>query len=128
MESGFFALAGTLLGGLVTYFVQKDAQRKENERALMRMAYDAAMTEWRTLLENKVIRSEGPFLPKHFIDGHLSRALSFHRNFPGNADQLIKFTRLAEERLSLAIAEWTLSKGEDHDDAADNQSGEAKGG
>lgn len=44
--SGFFALGGALLGGLVTIFVQFWAQRKEDARHTRRLALIAATTEW----------------------------------------------------------------------------------
>ena len=50
--TGFFALGGTLLGGLITYFVQRNVQRNEHVRHMRKLAFDAAIVAWREQVES----------------------------------------------------------------------------
>ena len=72
LTSGLFALGGALIGGLTALFVQILAQRREDKRAMRRIAYEAAMLHWKTL------RSEGTKAPvTDFLRFHHAAASNF---------------------------------------------------
>lgn len=79
--SGLFALCGTLLGIIGTVAAQFITQRNENARNLRKLAYEAAMTEWREraltarkglLTDSEPGKTIPVPLPELFILNHLA--------------------------------------------------------
>jgi len=48
LPSGVYALLGTLFGGLITFFIQMFAHKREELRHARRLALEMAIAEWRS--------------------------------------------------------------------------------
>ena len=100
------ALAG-LIGGLGGAWIigsrhidaQRIAQREENKRALRRLAYEAAISEWRTTMSANKIPDEmiaAGFGIEHFIHMHLALAGSLLETSPETHEGRMEILKILE--------------------------------
>lgn len=119
--SGFFALGGTILAGLFLLRSQRIAQRNENARALRKAAYEAAMLEWKTRLENDYWEPWGePLLISDFVSLHIAHISVIAGLDPSDQAEQVKIKAL------LAPLEAELALRHKHNDAPDKKTGQGE--
>lgn len=110
--SGFFALGGTLIGGLVTYVVQARAQRSHDARHRQQLAYEVAARAWEFWSRYRVeeIRTTGGRVAmpplNYFLACHLRLSAFLNSKDIINmsdTDLARELSKLAERDKSLAV-------------------------
>ena len=103
MDSGAYAIIGSVLGALIVaafaLFGMWIVQRNENERAVRRLAYEAAMLEWKAVLDKQV--GDGRVLePIDFIGMHLQWAITLYEQVPIGSDGIERLNGLLKSRMA----------------------------
>lgn len=82
-------LGGALIGGFFMLESQEIAQGHEDARALRRVAYESAMIEWKTKVDNNILMSNGEPFPavflvyQHFVLAGRLQQFNLTDNFEG---------------------------------------------